>query len=204
MRPMLWLLFLMAALPLSDARAIQGCVGKNGLLRVVDDASSCKKKERPIELAAAGEAGVPGPAGPQGPVGPEGPSAPENATCRVVARLTIEDVVGEGPGGSIDVVAYSFGVVHEPGSGSGSGVTTYQPLQVTKLVDGISPTLVENTAEGKEFPTATLDVLDGAGAVLHTYQLVEPIFVSLNAGGSTCGDTPQESIGLQFESITLQ
>jgi type VI protein secretion system component Hcp len=208
MRAILWLvLSAVAAVPVANAQ-VQGCVGKTGLLRIVDDASACKKKETPIELAGAGDAGVPGPAGPAGPAGPPGPQglpAPENATCRVVARLTIEEMPGEGPNGSIEVLAYSFGVLHDPGGGTGgSGFTTYQPLLVTKEVDGISPELVGAAVEGKVFPKATLDVTDGVGATVLKYKLTEPVFVSLFAGGSTCGVDPTESIGIQFESIELE
>lgn len=78
---------------------IQACYAKNGnllaakgSLRVVDDATACRKYEAPLSWNQKGLKGDPGPAsttGPQGPAGPAGETGPQ-------VHLELEPLVGLG------------------------------------------------------------------------------------------------------------
>lgn len=65
----------------SSTGVITACVGQNGNLRLVDDASECRGQETVITWNQQGPEGPQGPAGgpegPQGPEGPEGPAGPQ-------------------------------------------------------------------------------------------------------------------------------
>ena len=60
-----------------DPDEIRACVHKSkGKLRVVDDASDCKRSERFLSWSTSGAPGPPGPTGPAGPEGPKGDMGP--------------------------------------------------------------------------------------------------------------------------------
>jgi large repetitive protein len=64
----------------SSGQTIQACKGKVlGHVRIVNDASKCRKHEVPISWNVLGETGPPGPEGPAGPAGPAGPPGPAGA-----------------------------------------------------------------------------------------------------------------------------
>lgn len=81
------LIAILAVLPMlvfttmSSADVINGCVDKEGKLRIVADAAECKDKEQLLSWnteGPAGPQGEQGPEGEQGPPGPEGPSGLRN------------------------------------------------------------------------------------------------------------------------------
>ncbi|HEV7735559.1 MAG TPA: type VI secretion system tube protein Hcp [Candidatus Binatia bacterium] len=178
---------------------IQGCVGRGGQLRVVDDGASCKRKEAPLTWAVQGPAGVPGPTGPVCAPG----SGAELPACTTQARLTIERF----DGGALDAHAFRVGLDFVPpvgGPGSGSGHLTLDPLQITKLVDANSPALFLAATEGRHFPTATLEVFGADGTTpTTTYTFAQVVITSLEQGDRTCGDAPSESIAWAFASVEV-
>ena len=56
---------------------INACRKQGGLLRVVRDASDCRKRERPLSWNVQGPPGPQGPPGAQGPAGPQGAPGPQ-------------------------------------------------------------------------------------------------------------------------------
>lgn len=181
--------------------AINACVGRSGVVRVIEAGEPCRKKERPLSWSVAGASG---PAGPAGPQGPAGPAAPEVPACMTRARLRITGITGSGPNGSMDVYAFSFGIQYNPPPGSGTGTVDYGPVVVTKALDATSTTLFTAAIEGTYFPDATLEVLDAAGtSVVFTYDLGEVQILTVAQGTGTCNAPAVESIGLSFATIAL-
>jgi len=68
---------------------IHGCAdNKNGALRIIAAASSCKNGESPLDWNIAGVQGPPGTTGTPGGIGPQGP--PGEGSLRVVDSLGVE------------------------------------------------------------------------------------------------------------------
>lgn len=189
----------------AQTATIDACVGRSGVVRVIEAGGACRKKERPISWSAAGPAGPPGAQGPEGPQGPAGPAAPETPACTARARLTISTVAGPGPGGTMDAYAFSFSVQYNPPVGAGTGTVSYGPLIVTKALDTTSETLFSAAIEGLFFEDAKLEVLDAAGtSVIFTYELEQVRVLSVTQGsGGACDAPAVESIALDFQTITL-
>jgi len=87
-------LFLVVFLPGMSAAAsvINGCVGNNGKLRIVNPPATCHPSETPISWNAAGPEGPAGPQGPQGPEGPQGPAGVANGIRAAVWGEFIMDM----------------------------------------------------------------------------------------------------------------
>jgi hypothetical protein len=61
----------------SSGELIEGCFEKRtGALRVVADASACRRNEQPLTWSRQGRDGLLGATGPRGPAGPMGPAGP--------------------------------------------------------------------------------------------------------------------------------
>lgn len=207
-------LFVLAAalpVPLADAQTIEACVSPSGKLRIVGDAGSCKRKESPLSWGtqgpegAQGATGATGATGAQGPAGPPGEGSGPPAVCTAVARVTIERLNGVGNDGVFDAHAFSFGLTYEPpfgGPGGGSGNLEYQSFNVTKAIDGTTKTLFEAATEGTNFPSATIELLDGGGEPVLTYTLGDIVIVSLQQGSPACGTVPSENLGFEFATVT--
>ena len=82
-------LFLVIFLPGMSAAAsvINGCVGNNGKLRIVNPPATCHPSETTISWNAAGPEGPAGPQGPQGPEGPQGPQGPAGVANGIRAAV---------------------------------------------------------------------------------------------------------------------
>ena len=198
--PVLIATLVASAVQAQDA-TIDACVGRSGVLRVIEAGETCRKKERPLSWSVAGASG---PVGPQGPPGPAGPAAPEVPACTTRARLSITGITGPGPNGAMDVYAFSFGVQYNPPPGAGTGTVDYGPVVVTKALDATSATLFTAAIEGLHFPQAKLEVLDAAGtSVVFTYTLDEVQIITVAQSTGTCDAPAVESIGLSFATITL-
>jgi hypothetical protein len=62
-----------------SAGQIDACVKRSGKLRLVADATACRRSERLVSWNTAGPPGPAGPAGPAGEPGPAGPAGPAGA-----------------------------------------------------------------------------------------------------------------------------
>lgn len=67
-----------ASIPGPDG-VISGCIGNNGVLRVIDSAANCQQNETPLQWNQTGPAGPVGPTGPQGAAGSTGSAGPAGA-----------------------------------------------------------------------------------------------------------------------------
>ncbi len=175
----------------TDAASIQACVAADsGRVRIVEPGAACKRRERPLAWAAAG------PTGPQGPPGDPGRTGAAQPDCRVVARLTIPGISGEGSGGSMDVFAYSAGVDPNPDPAGGPPVTS--DVAATKGLDAASPQLFTAASQGTPFPSATLEVFGPGGVVALRYSLAAVLVSSVHQGVVVpC------SLDGSFEEVTL-
>jgi hypothetical protein len=160
---------------------LQACVAnRSGRVRVVLPGAACEKRETARLLALA-----PGPSG-----------------CKVVARLTLQGIVGEGPNGSIELFAYAVDV---QGPASAGGPPTFSPLEVTKLSDGASVALFQAALLGTHIATGRLEVLGAGGVVATTYDLTDLLVASVQLGGSSpcTSSSPTENVSLAFATLAL-
>ena len=182
----------------TDEASIQACVAADsGRVRIVEPGATCKRRERPLTWAAAG------PTGPQGPPGDAGPTGAAQPACRVVARLTIPGISGEGTGGSMDVVAYAAGI--DPNSDPAGGPPVISDVEATKGLDAASPQLFGAAILGTPFPTATLEVFGPGGVVALRYSLTAVLVASVHQGvaGDCSLDRPFEELALSFGAIVV-
>src|SRR5262245_23356239 len=79
-----------------DTTRIHGCVAKDGTLRIIAAAATCKAAESALDWAIVGPSGPAGPVGPtgatgligpQGPMGPQGPQGPQGPVGSGALRL---------------------------------------------------------------------------------------------------------------------
>jgi type VI secretion system secreted protein Hcp len=79
----------------------------------------------------------------------------------------------------------------------------YEPIRFTKRIDKSSPLLQKANADHQVFPSMTLSLPDpdGAGNSYLVYELKEVIITSYQTSGPQGGDTPTESITLNFAKM---
>jgi hypothetical protein len=160
---------------------LQACVAsRSGHLRIVPAGAACKARETARSLALA-----PGP-----------------AACRVVARLTLPSVVGEGPNGAIELFAYKVAIA---ATGVAGGPPTLSPLEVTKPTDSASVALFQAALLGTPFPTGRLEVLGAGGVVATTYDLTTVMVASFTlASSAPCpSSSPTEDLSFSFATLAL-
>jgi len=88
-------------------------------------------------------------------------------------------------------------------TGAGAGKITFNPLRITKTVDGASPGLFQNAASGSVFKTAEMFFVDDKNVVqvLQTYKLVAVKSVVWSAAA---GDTSiLEVISFEYGGFIL-
>ena len=183
------------------AATIDACVTTGtGRVRIVDDAGSCKRKEHPVSWAAVGPTGVQGPKGDSGDPGTPGSNGP--LPCFTVGRLSIAGVTGDGPGGSMIVVAYH--VALEPAAAGGP--PTVVDFSITKPIDAASPMLALQAIQGTIAATATLEIFAADHVTVATrYDLGTVQITSLSSGSpTTCtSGAPTDTLSLQFATVSV-
>jgi hypothetical protein len=182
------------------ASAIDACVAAGtGRVRIVGDAGSCKRKEHLLTWAVAGPPGTPGTPGQKGDPGTPGSNGPP--PCTTVGRLTISGITGDGPGGSMAVLAYH--VVLEATAGGPPNVTEFS---VTKPLDKASPALAMQAIQGGIAATATLEIFAADHMTVATrYDLTNVAIASFTTGNPlTCASPdPTDTLSLQFTTIAV-
>jgi len=182
----------------TDQASIQACVAAaTGRVRIVEPGAACKRREQSLAWA------VTGPSGPQGPPGDPGPAGRDQPECRVIARLSLPGISGEGAGGSMDLVAYAAGV--DPNSDPAGGPPETSDVRATKLLDAASPQLFIAAVQGTPFPSATLEVFGAGGVVALRYALTSVLVASVHQGADAqCSiDRPFEEVTLAFGTIAV-
>ena len=110
--------------------------------------------------------------------------------------------------GEIEIDSYSFGVSNNGGGtgggGGGTGKAVFQDLLVTKRADSASPKLFQACAEGLHFATAVLTVEKARRAPMPflVVTLENVMISSFQTGDDNGGDSPFESVSLNFTKIT--
>ncbi|MGH7893518.1 MAG: type VI secretion system tube protein Hcp [Candidatus Binatia bacterium] len=180
--------------------AVNACVvPSTGRVRIVDAAGSCKRRERALTWAVAGPAGAPGQTGATGDPGPAGSSGP--LPCRLVGRLGVAGIVGDGAGGSMDV--YDYDVATTPSAG---GPPFISAISVTKPIDKASPQLLQAALAGTPIPTATLEIFAADGITVATrYELTTVLvagFAATTAKACTA-PVPVDELSLSFVTLVV-
>jgi len=204
----------------ADAAGVPGviavCVGPDGDMRVVSDASACKKNETPLTWNIQGRDGIPGPAGAIGPVGPaglQGPAGPEGPAGRdgrdggnatpaptVNARMKIDTLNSGNP---TPIFSFSLGAnssVSSGGAGGGAGKVTFANLVVSKMLDADSVPLLQAAATGQIFRSLVIEVLPVGGSDPFAIYTFEDVVVTSNVIGSSTSVNEQDAF--DFRRIT--
>jgi type VI protein secretion system component Hcp len=165
----------------SDGTTISGCVAKDGKLRVLSGADVCKADETALSWNSVGPAGAQGPAGPAGPAGAAGAAGPAGA--QGPAGRDGRDGTSSNPdatGATMTVTGTGFnatpmvliGLSHEiqvpqavgVGGGGTSGKVIHKPLNVTKVTDASSPTLMTALLDNRNL-TVLIALMQGGQQV---------------------------------------
>lgn len=137
---------------------------------------------------------------------------PAPALAAVDMFLKIDGVEGEstfkGHEKWIQLSSYSAGFANQAaisGNGREAGKSSCLPINVTKSVDKSSPPLLSAVMAGQRFSKAQIDVVrSGEGsAVFLKYELSDVIVSSLEEGGSSGGDRPQEQVAMSFGKLSI-
>jgi type VI secretion system secreted protein Hcp len=131
------------------------------------------------------------------------------------AFLKLDGIKGESQDakhkGEIDIMSFSWGAVQTGtsavGGGAGSGKVSLQDLHITKKVDGASPLLFLNCANGTHIKEANLVVRKAGGDQLEylKIKLTDILVSSYQPSGHSGGgdDIPTEAVSLNFAKIEM-
>ena len=160
----------------SQAQTINGCVDKNGTLRVVISGEACKNSEVAIfwntvgpqgPTGATGVSGRDGRDGRDGPPGKDGKdgaaaSCPTTPPPAVIGSATLDDD-SAGIHETFDLYDTSIDIQNTISLGSGSGgagagKVTFKEFTIKKTIDKASPDLFRYCASGLHFDKVKLTV----------------------------------------------
>lgn len=109
----------------------------------------------------------------------------------------------------IEISSFGFGV-HQTGSssgggGSGTGKASFDDLHVTKSADNSTPALMKVCATGEHIKNAVLTARK-AGKDQQEYYIIKmtDLIVSSVTNVGTNGETPSESVSLNFSTIKFE
>jgi type VI secretion system secreted protein Hcp len=129
-----------------------------------------------------------------------GQPGPPASTGQVAGFLQI------GPGPAVPVLSFSWGAsspttIGSPGGGAGAGKASFSSLNIMRGADAKSAELLQNLAQGKHYPSATLTIESGAGptASKAVYKLEQVFVEALQQSGA--GDGVTESLSLVYAKI---
>jgi len=112
--------------------------------------------------------------------------------------------------GEIDIESFSWGLAQtgsgHRGSGSGAGKVDVTDISIVKVVDKSSPSLMLACANGKHITKGKLTVRKAGENPLEylTVDLENILVSSYQTSGANSGDTPTESIALNFVKVKLE
>jgi len=111
------------------------------------------------------------------------------------AFLKIGDVDGESTDSKhlkwIDIQSFAHGVARP----SGTGAPSFTDLCLQKIMDKSSPLLEQNCAQGKRFPSATLDLITADATRVLFYQIIlSNVFVSSISASGAANDSSAKSL----------
>jgi type VI secretion system secreted protein Hcp len=112
--------------------------------------------------------------------------------------------------GEIDIESFSWGLAQSGsgsrGSGSGTGKVDVADINIQKLVDKASPTLMLACANGKHITKGKITVRKSGESPLEYLTIdLESIFVSsYQVSGANGGGIPTESVALNFVKVKTE
>ncbi|MFI5386894.1 MAG: MBG domain-containing protein, partial [Fimbriimonadales bacterium] len=144
----------------------------------------------------------------------DGPAPPAGVALAALPTATNPPLTLELTSGSttnpttVDVAldSYQFGFQNSgsggsTGGGGGTGNVSFNDLEVTAPISGVSPQIFEAMASGKLFGTAVLTQRDAAGNPVAIWVLADVLIASDGVSGSS-GDFPTEQIQMNFDKVT--
>ena len=150
---------------------INGCVAKDGKLRVLAATETCKNDETGLSWNSEGPQGPAGPAGAVGPQGPAGASAADPDAAEVTMAITE-------PGFSASPTAL-IGVSHEIvsprdiSSGQATGKRQHKPFTITRTSDASTPLLLNALITNKTLNSVLLTFATGGTTKLTNASLTD-------------------------------
>jgi type VI secretion system secreted protein Hcp len=200
-----------AAAVSAQSGTIRACVSGNGNIRIVGAGESCGNQG---SLLIWNAQGAPGPAGPQGPAGPAGPQGPEGPAGRdgrdatgpapPEATVTLQMTVGGMNGGQpTPILAFSLGATNTGvvgGGGGGAGKVSFQDLSVSKLLDGMSVSLLRAAATGNHIKAMLIEVFEIGSSSPFAVYTFEDVFVTADVFGAS-NQAPSENVSFNFAKI---
>ena len=108
----------------------------------------------------------------------------------------------------VDVLAWSWGMSSSGSAqtgGGGTGIASFQSVNVTKYVDKASPPLMLACAKGIHIPMATLYVRNTDTNPIEYFkiQLTNVLVTTVSTGGSGGEDQLTENVSLNFANVQL-
>lgn len=183
-----------------DASQIHGCVDKHGDLSVVGAGESCPTDETALDWSIVGPKGETGPAGPAGPPGAAGGPAAENQ--EVIGSLELDGLPAPIQILGFDSKVSNTGSVASGGGGS-TGKASLSDFSITKAIDAASPVLALDSARGKHFTEASIEIYrPGTTTPYMTYNLSDVLITLVHDhGAGIVGRQSLEEIALNFRAI---
>jgi type VI secretion system Hcp family effector len=127
------------------------------------------------------------------------------------AFLQIDGVKGESRDaqypGSIEITSWSYsggGTPGGAGSGRSTGHVNLGDIHITKANDSASPVLMQASATGRHYKSATLSLRKaGESQPYLQYKMSDVMISSYSASGHGGGATPSESVTLNFAKLEI-
>ena len=186
-----------------DASQIHGCVDKKGDLSVIGADESCSTQETPLDWNIVGPKGDTGGRGETGPAGSPGATGgPATHYQEVIGSLAIDGLPGP-----IEILGFDTKVSNPGtfagGGGGGAGKATLSDFSITKTIDAASPFLAVDTARGKHFREASIEIYRPGTTTPHmTYELSDLLITLVRDHDSGISGQPSlEEIALNFTGI---
>ena len=105
----------------------------------------------------------------------------------------------------IEVLSWSWGMSHPPGSPGSGGSVQIQDLSISKYTDKSSPLLMLACSKGTTYPTVKLNVRKAGGTRDYlVITLTDVIVTSVSTGGSGGQDRFTENLTLNFTKVKVE
>lgn len=200
-------MLMVASVPVSaQSGAIRACVGNDGKLSVIGEGGSCKSNESLLVWNIAGPAGPAGPEGPEGPAGPAGrdgrdATGPVPPAPSLLMQMTVDDMNNDNP---TPIQSFSLGATNTGdigfGGGGGTGKVDFQSLNVTKMLDGMSVSLLTAAATGEHIMDVKIEVFSIGSNTPFAVYTFEDVLVTAHIFGSS-QNAMSEQVSFVFAKI---
>jgi type VI secretion system secreted protein Hcp len=127
--------------------------------------------------------------------------------------LKLNGVTGESQdkvhSGEMDLLNWTWSLANNgnfhTGSGGGVGKSDFHDIQITKLVDSATPTLMQMCADGSHINTATLTCRKSGGTPLEFLVIkMEKVLVSHYSTSGTGVINQEENFSLHFATVHVE